>query len=101
MIYNPTGVERLPPQLEDGWPAGMPTGFSRWGPRTPLWVSFSADDGETWPWKVVLEEGPGEYSYPTAVQSKDGTLHITHTYNRVAIRHAAVPEGAIEELCRA
>jgi predicted neuraminidase len=100
LVYNPTGVEKLPPDLEQGWPDVMPTGFSKWGPRTPLWVCFSADDGETWPWTIVLEEGPGEYSYPAAVQAMDGTLHITYTYNRVGIRHAAIPEGTVEELCR-
>ncbi|HIE37530.1 MAG TPA: hypothetical protein EYP77_00375 [Anaerolineae bacterium] len=100
LIYNPTGVRELPRELGDGWPAVMPTGFSRWGPRTPLWISFSADEGETWPWTLTLEEGPGEFSYPAAVQAKDGTLHVTYTYNRVAIRHVSIPEEAIVALCR-
>jgi predicted neuraminidase len=98
LIYNPTSADRPVAGLGDKWPAEMPVGFERWGPRTPLVVDFSPDWGESWPWRITLEEGPGEYSYPSAVQSSDGTLHITYTYNREAIMHVAIPEAVLADL---
>ena len=96
LIYNPTQPGERLPELGDKWPAKMPVGFDRWGPRTPLVVDFSPDEGRSWPWRITLEEGPGEYSYPAAIQAADGTLHITYTYNREAIMHVAIPEGMLE-----
>ncbi|MEO8625004.1 MAG: sialidase family protein, partial [bacterium] len=49
--------------------------------RTPLNVAIS-DDGKTWSPLVVLESEAGEYSYPAVIQSKDGLVHITYTWNR-------------------
>jgi predicted neuraminidase len=39
----------------------------------------------------VLEDQPGEYSYPAMIQGKDGDLHITYTWNRKRIRYVRVP----------
>ncbi|MCI0381515.1 MAG: exo-alpha-sialidase [Chlamydiae bacterium] len=58
--------------------------------RYPLNVAISKDGGETWKMKVILEEGPGEYSYPSAIQSKDGKIHITYTWNRTKIKHVVL-----------
>jgi predicted neuraminidase len=57
--------------------------------RTPLSLAVSLD-GETWRDSLVLEDGPGEYSYPAVIQAVDGTLHITYTWNRQRIRHVSV-----------
>ncbi|RLE37017.1 hypothetical protein DRJ23_06510, partial [Candidatus Acetothermia bacterium] len=100
LVHNPVGLPPAPPGLDERWPARMPVGFDRWGPRSPLVVSFSPDDGDTWPWSVTLEEGPGEYSYPTVIQGRDGTLHITYTYRRAAIRHVEITEAEVEAICR-
>ena len=67
--------------------AGTP---GQWGgKRTPLNVAWSAD-GKSWnPW-LVLENTPGEFSYPAIIQSRDGLVHITYTWNRKKIKHVVV-----------
>jgi predicted neuraminidase len=55
--------------------------------RTPLNVAFSEDGGETWGAPLVLEDEPGEYSYPAIVQAGDGRLHMTYTWRRERIKH--------------
>jgi predicted neuraminidase len=57
--------------------------------RTPLSVAVSRD-GKTWERTAVLESGPGEFSYPAVIQARDGTVHITYTWNRTNIRHVTV-----------
>lgn len=54
--------------------------------RHRLAVSLSKDEGKTWPWTRYLEEdkpGPeaGRYHYPSIIESKDGTLHVTYSYH--------------------
>jgi predicted neuraminidase len=58
--------------------------------RTPLALATSSDDGKTWKQSVVLEDTPGEYSYPAIVQAADGALHVVYTWKRVRIRHVLV-----------
>jgi predicted neuraminidase len=60
--------------------------------RTPLNVALSAD-GKSWQAALVLEDQPGEYSYPTAIQARDGIVHIVYTWKRQKIRHVAVDPG--------
>jgi len=56
--------------------------------RTPLNLAIS-DDGTLWSAVAVLEDVPGEFSYPAIIQGRDGTVHVTYTWNRRRIRHAA------------
>ncbi len=101
LAYNPVGLSAAPPELDERWPERMPVEFDRWGERSPLVVSFSPDDGTSWPWSLTLESGPGEYSYPAVIQGRDGTLHITYTYRRAAIRHIAIAEAEVARICKA
>jgi predicted neuraminidase len=55
--------------------------------RNPLNVAVSAD-GKEWRQVLVLENEPGEYSYPAVIQTRDGLVHLTYTWNRVQIKHA-------------
>ena len=58
--------------------------------RTPLNLAVS-DDGEHFRIFATLEDGPGEYSYPTIIQGSDGDLYITYTWNRKSIAFRRVP----------
>lgn len=61
--------------------------------RTPLVVALSRD-GKEWQQLAVLEDSPGEYSYPAVIQSRDGLVHVTYTWRRQRIRHVVVdPRG--------
>jgi predicted neuraminidase len=77
--------------------------------RTPLVISFSEDDGRTWPITRILEDQPGkftyrtdrtdnwdsiEFSYPAITQTTDGMIHVVYTNDsRRNIKHAAVNEA--------
>ena len=56
--------------------------------RYSLAVSISEDEGATWPWTRHLDRDTpsadpdqlGQYHYPSIIQAKDGTLHVTYSY---------------------
>jgi predicted neuraminidase len=61
--------------------------------RTPLRAVLSTDGGRTWPRQLDIAAGPGSFSYPTAIQTRDGTIHVTFTSDeRTVIRHARFRE---------
>jgi YD repeat-containing protein len=63
--------------------------------RSPLNVAISKD-GRSWQAAVVLENQPGEYSYPAVIQSDDGLVHITYTWKRQRVKHVVVdPEKLV------
>jgi len=48
-------------------------------------------DGQTWHDVAVLENGDKEeYSYPAIIQTRDGRVHITYTYDRKNIKHVVL-----------
>ncbi len=57
--------------------------------RTVLNVAVS-DDGVDWQAALVLERANGEYSYPAVIQTCDGLVHITYTWNRQRIKHVVI-----------
>jgi predicted neuraminidase len=57
--------------------------------RTPLNVSIS-NDGENWNGAMVLKSKKGEYSYPAIIQTSDGLIHISYTWQRKKIRHWSI-----------
>jgi len=62
---------------------GFPSG------RNMLNVAVS-DDGIDWALVLTLENQKGEYSYPAIIQSSDGLLHITYTYDRKTVKYVLV-----------
>jgi len=59
--------------------------------RNVLNVAVS-EDGNVWKAAAVLENDPekGEYSYPAVIESADGLIHITYTWNRKLIKHVVI-----------
>jgi predicted neuraminidase len=57
--------------------------------RAKLELAVS-DDGKAWRPSLVLEDSPGEYSYPAMIQARDGLVHVTYTWRRQRIKHVAV-----------
>jgi predicted neuraminidase len=57
--------------------------------RSPLNVAISKD-GRAWEAAMVLEDKPGEYSYPAVIQTRDGFLHFTYTWKRSLAKHVVV-----------
>lgn len=56
--------------------------------RNILNVALS-EDGKDWNPVMTLENEPIEdgYAYPAVIQSSDGLVHITYTYNRRSVKH--------------
>lgn len=86
----PTAPTPVPPARTAFWGA----------PRAPLSLAFSSDEGRTWPEIHDIALGDGfcmtnnssekrnrELSYPSVVETADGTLHVAFTYFRQAIKY--------------
>jgi len=59
--------------------------------RHSLAVSLSDDEGRTWRWTRHVERdepGPlaGGYSYPSVIQARDGSIHLTYSHSLPAAR---------------
>lgn len=62
--------------------------------RSILSISRSNDNGKTWGNVLTLESQEGkEFSYPAIIQSSNGKIHITYTYNRESIKHITLEEN--------
>ena len=68
--------------------------------RSPLHIARSLDEGRTWEKPLQLESNPGEYSYPSVLQTSDGKIHIIYTFRRYSIKHVELNEGWLEHLQR-
>jgi predicted neuraminidase len=73
--------------------------------RYRLSLYLSDDEGNTWKWKMPLEnvpKGEGSFSYPSMIQAPDGLLHITYSYqigdHRESIKYIVVnPEMIVQQ----
>jgi predicted neuraminidase len=72
LVYNPT-----------------PSGRSR------LALAVSRD-GRSWHDATLLEDAPGEYSYPALIQARDGRVHVTYTWRRQRIKHLVLDPRRID-----
>ncbi|MCH7687087.1 MAG: exo-alpha-sialidase, partial [Planctomycetes bacterium] len=63
--------------------------------RHMLNVAVSSD-GKTWKAAMVLENQPGEFSYPAVIQTSDGLVHTTYTWKRRRVKHVVIdPEKLV------
>jgi len=85
-LPNPnSGIDAV--SLHNGWQLLVYNPVRRG--RTPLSVALSRY-GRGWENVVTLEDLPGEYSYPAIIQTRDGMVHITYTWQRTRIRHVVL-----------
>jgi len=91
--HNNSGIDAV--TLSDGRhamlynPVVTPAGKEA-GPRTPLCLAVSDDDGRTWHNVLTLEDGEGEYSYPALIEGRDGSLHCVYTWKREKIMYKQI-----------
>lgn len=63
--------------------------------RHSLAVALSDDEGASWKWTRHLDRSEprkGSYAYPTAMQGRDGRIHVSYTHSAEdgkSIKHAA------------
>ena len=67
------------------------------GERMPLTVAISTDNDRTFPHRRNIVNRPGDTAaYPSAIQTKDGKIHVVYTSGeRTIIQHAVFDEAAI------
>ncbi len=67
------------------------------GERMPLTVAISTDNDKTYPHRRDIVNWKGDSAaYPTAVQTRDGMIHVTFTsQRRTVVNHAVFSEEAI------
>ncbi|MBP8305256.1 MAG: family 78 glycoside hydrolase catalytic domain, partial [Phycisphaerae bacterium] len=63
--------------------------------RQMLNVALSVD-GRQWKPILILECAEGQYSYPAVIQTSDGLVHATYTYNRETVKHVVLDPSKIE-----
>lgn len=95
LVYNAVGFNGKP-------------GITLWpDQRCPIEAAISEDEGNTWPFRRVVEFGEGftgqwndinnqRYEYPVIMQGKDGRIHIAYTWgSRKNIKYVCVDEAWI------
>jgi hypothetical protein len=64
--------------------------------RTPLTAALSLDQDKSYPYRRNLAEGPGDFAYPYAIQTRDGKIHVVYTSaQRTVVNHAVFEESAL------
>ena len=76
--------------------------------RYSLLAAVSDDEGATWKWKRHLDGDPSQnvprqYHYPSVMQSKDGSIHVTYSYftpEGKSIKHVQMDEDWVKAEAR-
>jgi alpha-L-rhamnosidase len=66
--------------------------------RSPLNVAVSRD-GKEWLAALVIEDeprAPNGFAYPAVIQTSDGLVHITYTWQREKIKHVVVDPAKLQ-----
>lgn len=68
-------------------------------PRDRLALALSTDGGRTWPVSRLLEHRPGErFDYPSLIVARDGSVHVTYSWNLRQIKHVRVTERWLKQI---
>ena len=88
LVYNYRGAIGARPE---NYPTDTMPGVTGVRARWPLVVSVSRD-GAAWTRAVTLDEQPIRhgYAYPAVIQTRDGKVHVTYTFNREKIKHVVL-----------
>ena len=89
---NNSGIDLA--KLDDGTLALVYNHTAGHGLRSPLSIALSFNNGETWPYRLDIETGEGEFSYPAIIPTTMG-MAITYTWKRERI---AFWHGSIEQI---
>ena len=71
--------------------------------RHRLALSCSDDEGHTWKWKRLVENGPPgktRFDYPSIIQTRDGRIHLSYSYTQPtgrAIKHVSFDKEWVVE----
>lgn len=86
LIHNNSGIDAV--TLQSGIQLLLCNPIKDGRNKLSLMMSM---DGVNWEEIYVLEDEPkGEFSYPAIIQAKDGTVHLTYTYNRKKIKYVSL-----------
>jgi hypothetical protein len=65
--------------------------------RSRLVLALSDDEGASWKWKRAVESKPGgRFHYPSLIQTRDGRLNLTYTYQPQDDRHRAIKHVTLD-----
>lgn len=118
LVCNPVNAEIDPSRREslydelgdDDRPEATGGCTPIWGvARAPLVLALSNDDGQTFPTRLTIADGPGtclsnnsedgknkELSYPALLQAPSGDIDVAFTLHRRAIAHVRIPAAEIQ-----
>lgn len=67
-------------------------------PRDRLAISISTDEGATWQWtRRIIDEPNARFDYPSVIQARDGSLHVTFSDKLATIKHVRFNEEWIQQ----
>jgi predicted neuraminidase len=58
-----------------------------------------SNDGTNWSAALVLEDGleaPNGFAYPAVIETRDGLVHITYTWERKRIKHVVIDPAKLQ-----
>ena len=68
----------------------LPSG-NKWSNGRNILRVATSKDGNNWTDIYELEnKDKSEYSYPAVIQTQDGLIHITYTYDRKLVKHVVL-----------
>ena len=68
-----------------------------WKGRSHLTAMLSEDDGQTWPYTLLLDER-NDAAYPDAKEGADGYIYVTYDYERVKQREILMARFTEEDV---